>query len=613
VGARAREAAGWAGQARRYLAGDPAVDLDADALRELVVALVTGMASDDERTLALELLRAATDEDLGAVFARGGGCWGCWRRACRPACAWSWMISWRTGSWAGGRGWPRAGSCRPASPRARSPRRWWIAPWRTWAWTGTGLDRDDEQGAAARGLIEAAIGQHSSQGLSDLFLGLPPVQQARATRWLTAVRVALHAHGTSPEVMATVDSTLMVLYGAAIDDVAGPDRLRLLTVRPPAGQAEALRRVLDPAPGVPGGPAEPFTGEGFRDQVAGAYRATIAGYIRDFVDGRRAEDRTPGRLHSMEQLGQMAALANQWADSVFGQMAARPPLQPDRDGVRGNIHDAWEDADERIRSLDAAGQRALAREALMRYLSYGNRVAEVMREYHAVPRFDPDGAPRNEEARVISEVIEALIGDEDDGTVAAVLDIHRGWPGRAQPLTNDIYIQVTREPEYRKDQQKQWRNQLTLVHENLHLLEDPQHRAYAFSLGDGSHAWNTLAEGQVSLWTEIVWASARSRFSDQDVRSVIEGEHARQKMLRRRMPRAADRRYPSMAEAVRLVDLVGDVRNLAAAYFLGDLEKITGPVGEAAAGGPAAPLTAGEVAALAGRLSVSPAAAPGPR
>ena len=61
-----------ADQARAYLTVGSVVRPDPATRRRLVEALVTGPASPDDRRLALELLRAATDEELQAVFGPRG-------------------------------------------------------------------------------------------------------------------------------------------------------------------------------------------------------------------------------------------------------------------------------------------------------------------------------------------------------------------------------------------------------------------------------------------------------------------------------------------------------------------------------------------------------------
>jgi hypothetical protein len=74
------------------------------------------------------------------------------------------------------------------------------------------------------------------------------------------------------------------------------------------------------------------------------------------------------------------------------------------------------------------------------------------------------------------------------------------------------------------------------------------------------------------------------------------------------VPHLAYDRYGSMAEVMRLLHVVGSARNVFAAFFLGEVEKVTGPVSLAVLGTPRAPVPAGEVVALVARLSAVPAA-----
>ena len=92
--------------------------------------------------------------------------------------------------------------------------------------------------------------------------------------------------------------------------------------------------------------------------------------------------------------------------------------------------------------------------------------------------------------------------------------------------------------------------------------------------------------------------------------AVIEGEYASEPPLAPgQLPHPARRRrYASMAEVMRLLHVAGNVRNLYAAFFLGEVELITGPIGLAVMGSPRAPLSAGEVAAVVARLNAMPAA-----
>ncbi len=172
-----------------------------------------------------------------------------------------------------------------------------------------------------------------------------------------------------------------------------------------------------------------------------------------------------------------------------------------------------------------------------------------------------------------------------------------------------IRIQVIRAPAPWQDQQELWRKFLILSHELLGLREHPQRVDYRKRLGVGSHARDALAEGVVSLLTEIAWSDDLPRVSDPASRAAIQGEHALEPSPRPDpMPRPAFDRYASMAEFMRVLHVAGSARNLFAAFFLGDVDKVTGPVSLAVMGSPRAPLPAGEVAALVARLNAVPAA-----
>ena len=101
-------------------------------------------------------------------------------------------------------------------------------------------------------------------------------------------------------------------------------------------------------------------------------------------------------------------------------------------------------------------------------------------------------------------MIDGLLDDED--ILAQVLENHRSHPGEANPGTQDIWIQVFRAPEPSRNQRALWDIAAILVHEYLHLLEHPRYGSYRNTLGFGTHAYNTLVEGVVSLLTEVVWS-----------------------------------------------------------------------------------------------------------
>jgi hypothetical protein len=157
-------------------------------------------------------------------------------------------------------------------------------------------------------------------------------------------------------------------------------------------------------------------------------------------------------------------------------------------------------------------------------------------------------------------------------------------------------------------QQELWRKFLIISHELLHAREHRQQVDYRKRLGFGIHAGNALTEGVVSLLTEIVWSDVLPPVRGAASRAAIGGESACELSLRPDpMPHLGYDRYASMAEVMRLLQVAGSARNLFAAFLLGDVEKVTGLISLAVMGSPRTPLPAGEVAALAARLSAMPA------
>ncbi len=621
---RTRAAAGWADRALAYLTGDPAAGLNIDEQQEVIDALLTGLASPDERWLALQLLQAADDSELSAIFEDAEEMLDVLDESIPPGHALHGELEdFLKKRFAEGRRELEAGVVNPQGQPAQAFSPFLLHP--SLAGHGISAELDKAKVEAITQAIAQAIGAGTDAHWPDALMRLSPVHRARAARWLAAVRVAVHALGIGPPlVLSALDFLLNRLYLAAGQLPA--DRLRQVTVSPPSERAELLRDALTPAmrsvgEQASGGQAEPSTrqvlgdAEAFAAQLLEAYRDDIREQIQQYVTGRRrAEHAVSGNLYSMEHIGRIAEAARQWTEDVFGHLATGQGMVPDRPGVRGNIHDQWADIDRKIAAMSPDQRRAQARQRLLLHPTWGTKVTDVIKEHHALPVFDPQGRPRNDAAQIISAVIDKLLDEQattsdlDEETILdQVLAISRGWSGQAVPETQDIWIQVFRAANPEENQAGLWRIALTLIHEYLHLREHPEYTRYRISLGFGTHAFNTLLEGVVSLLTEVVWSGVWPRAGQQAVRDLIEGEYANSKPLKA-LPHPVMYRYASMAEVMRLIHVVGSVQNLYAAFFLGDVEKITGPIGLAVMGSPRAPLSAGEVAALVARLNAMPAA-----
>ena len=328
------DVAGRADQARAYLAGDLAVRLDAGQQRDLVMALA-GSPGWDDQWLALELLRTASDEDLTVLFDSAGGLLAVLEDGIPPGhkqrLELDYVLAVR---FEGGRDGLLAGRVVPHGQPAGlfSPA--------LLDGSLAGLPLDRELGGEELSRVEAAVRQADIAALPEMLLGLPPVEQARAARWLAGVRIALDAQGGSPQATWTLKYALDMLYRVAADGVLDAAALRLVTIRPPAGKAGELRRALDPARREASGLPPPFTrrlsgqDQDFADRLAEAYRSDIKNLTQLHVEGRRAADRVPDRLFPMARMEQVAAAASRWLEGAFGHLVEIPRLNADRDGIR---------------------------------------------------------------------------------------------------------------------------------------------------------------------------------------------------------------------------------------------------------------------------------------
>ncbi|HMH94373.1 MAG TPA: hypothetical protein VK586_25230, partial [Streptosporangiaceae bacterium] len=241
--ARVRARAGWADRAVAYLSGDRAAPLGHEERRDLVVGLMNGLATPDERWLALQLLRTADDRDLAAMLAGGVLLTLLDRTILRgdplhDALEAFWTERFDMGWVGAAHPWPEARGL-PRTERTFSPR----------LIGGAALARVDvtaELTPEQVTLVAQAI--RGRYDWAARLVGLPPVEQVRAARWLTRLRAAvlMQAAPGSAQVLANLDNLLQDLHAETARRGLDTGRLRLLSARPPARQAPALRAVRGP-------------------------------------------------------------------------------------------------------------------------------------------------------------------------------------------------------------------------------------------------------------------------------------------------------------------------------------------------------------------------------
>jgi hypothetical protein len=111
----------------------------------------------------------------------------------------------------------------------------------------------------------------------------------------------------------------------------------------------------------------------------------------------------------------------------------------------------------------------------------------------------------------------------------------------------------------------------TVVHEYLHTLEHSRYRGYREGLGQQAGGF-TLREGVVEYLTHTVLESIN--YADADLRRVVEGDFHDPDTTD---PVPTYHGYTERANAEKLAGVVG-ARNVMAAFFLGDVEKVGGTI-----------------------------------
>jgi hypothetical protein len=147
-----------------------------------------------------------------------------------------------------------------------------------------------------------------------------------------------------------------------------------------------------------------------------------------------------------------------------------------------------------------------------------------------------------------------------------LIETHKAWPAFASG--GEVNIQRFKESTLGRNRDLMWDLFQTVVHEYLHTLEHSRYRGYQTTLGQQAGSF-TLREGVVEYFTYTVLESVTY---DDSLRVLVEGEF-HEDAVKHAIPRYQG--YGERANAEKLAGVVG-ARNVMAAFFLGDVEKIGG-------------------------------------
>lgn len=393
--------------------------------------------------------------------------------------------------------------------------------------------------------------------------------------------------------MQAEDTRVLDRMDAVLDGlfviVAGSETkasLRANTTAPSAAQKPLIESALKPDlrgaaqsfKECPSGPCVPGAPGSYLAELRTIMPPLIERLWQKQVPHRgKAEHDDPSKVHSISELERIGNASKRETDAVFGAYKKGPVLKADTRTSRGNIHDLWQDTETRLKSISAGEKREMARELVFYFFRSNGELRALNASHYADPKFTKENAAINEEAKDQEKIVTESTATPE--AVKKLNEIDRGWPGSEGD--GQINAQLFRRPDTPTgtlaglnvpDRDFLWDTFQILIHEYLHTLADPAYNRFAESFGEKSSQFNTLVEGVDSLLDEVVWSVVEPRVADPGLRAEIEGPVYAALPAFTIKP-ASRRRYDSYVEAVKLVNVVG-IRNLYAAYFLGDVSKI---------------------------------------
>ncbi len=464
------------------------------------------------------------------------------------------------------------------------------------------LGLDDQLDWEQLSNLTYAVEELGDEGLEELLSWLPPKQRARAEWWLADVRVQLDnlirelegdpsTEETAEhlnEGMLAIDRQLSRYYSSVARGIPDPRTLTGLAAVPPDTQVQRLREALSPPGLIEGadeGPAD-FVDrlrdetEPFRVKLAREMRDLLEEDYQDIVTGHgEAEHDAEDALYSWDHVGRIARLASEWINEVFGSMAGVADQEPRiaEPGEPGNMYDHFDYVRWQMSTMKGPELVDIARKMLGSNLMMAESIVGLLKRHNADPHYGPDSEPLNEIANVVDDAIEALVADEN--VVQQALEVRRGWDGRTLPQQQKILVQRFKAETPEENREKLRDLAQTIIHEILHLRENPEYTVFSQPM-PGEHERNTLIEGVVSLLTEVVWSHVKAKLTAdpaelERVLRIVDGEYYDENADEEWPDPAIVQRYPSHAEAMRLVRQVG-IQNLYAAFFGGATQMITG-------------------------------------
>jgi len=312
--------------------------------------------------------------------------------------------------------------------------------------------------------------------------------------------------------------------------------------------------------------------DAYEQRIFRAIHARIDRLKANLVDNKgAAEHRDASRLNPWARYEELAAVAKEETDKVFGTYVTGPRFRHMNGRHLGNLRDRFEEEVTSQAALGSGGRRRQAEQLVEYFLQTGRDITQINTEHDAIPeRTTRSPGESRSEADILRGAVTTIAAARE----RELLDIDRGWEGTAGG--GIVSLQRWRAADDAGQRHHFWDTFQTMIHEYLHTLTHPRYTAYANTMpgGDKSLQYNTLIEGMTSAMTEIVWVNVAARVRDRAFAERIETPAlyvSADQSVADCPPIPA--RYPSYHQAMELISIVGP-RNVFAAYLLGEVDLI---------------------------------------
>ncbi|HET8927444.1 MAG TPA: DUF4157 domain-containing protein [Microbacterium sp.] len=323
--------------------------------------------------------------------------------------------------------------------------------------------------------------------------------------------------------------------------------------------------------------------------VKGPYRRAMEKALRTVIaDQYKRMVAEAGTRVAHSEIAPIADAAREQTRAVLGRYfdIGEKDLTSDTAKAGGNVHSWYEARGEELTAMARIGPEELRKAAISRIIDHCTSrptLRAVNAKHGAAPAFtqgdDSVFQGTNLEGRTLVTIARDLTADGPtaDGLANPVSIVdklnatYRNWGGVRRG--SQVYVNLFEEGDDEKDRLARWDKLRTLVHEYIHTLRHEDYTTFADSFGSESRERHTLVEAVDELFMGMVWAHMAPHLAEPDVRAKVEGRRFAH------LPAVTvpdPHHYESLAEAMQLVRKVG-VANVAAAYFLGLVDRIGGP------------------------------------